>query len=377
MVAKWIALTGVLVAAACSPATATAPEEIRVYLVKQCGTPPKLDGTLDDPCWAKAEMVDDFGYAGYGHGNRSLPVPRTQARFLWDSRYLYIALVAFDNNIDAVRRVVSNPGASICWRDLFEIHVDANHDRKTRYQLMANPNGERYVDTTLDRGYTIEHESSWGLWADWTVRARYGTDRWTVEIRVSLADMGCKPRPGTHMGLNVARFRFVQGMQFLTWNGQGGSHHDLNGFAAAILVGPGKTTSVSEALRLAYPDIGSRVVRLLRRDGYTILDHGKAHDLTFAQTVAQEVGRARDRLAVAAKAVATAPCAPNDRKLFEQMLQKERQTIDKIVAEAAKDGKVGYVSCRKALAGLAPIAERVVKLDWQIKALVLGNALTQ
>ncbi|MBM4085324.1 MAG: hypothetical protein FJ272_11085, partial [Planctomycetes bacterium] len=63
-------------------------EDVKVYLLRQTTKPPALDGKLDDACWDQAEVVDDFGYTGYFNQNRTLAIPRTEARFLWDERYL-------------------------------------------------------------------------------------------------------------------------------------------------------------------------------------------------------------------------------------------------------------------------------------------------
>ncbi|MBM4081797.1 MAG: hypothetical protein FJ278_18980 [Planctomycetes bacterium] len=343
-------------------------EDIKVYLVRQAAQPPALDGKLDEACWSEADVVDDFGYTSYFNQNRTLAIPRTEARFLWNERYLYIGLTAFEKDIEGVRRVVSNPGTAIFWRDLFEIHIDATHNRKTRYQLMANPNEERYVDATFDRGYAIEHESAWGLCADWTLKAHYGADRWTLEIAVSLADMKVSSRLGAHLGLNVARFRFVEGTQFLCWNGQGGSHHDLKQFATAILVGPGKTT-IRDALRLAYPDIDQRTVRLLRADGYTILDRGQSRDLTFAEIVQRDAAETLRKLDEAARALAKAEMSDQARKSFQQTLDAERKEVDKAMA----GDHATFVTCRAALDKLKGIAGRLTQLDWQMKALLLAE----
>ena len=367
-------IVGTLMGAVLGATTAAGAEteDIKIYLVRQTTQAPTLDGKLDDACWANAEVVDDFGYTSYYNQNRKLAIPRSEARFLWDKRYLYVGLVAFEKDIAAVRRVVSNPGTMIFWRDLFEVHIDANHDRKTRFQLMANPNEERYVNATFDRGHTVEADASWGLSADWTLRANYGSDRWTLEIKVSLADMGLTPHIGTHIGLNVARFRFVEGTQFLCWNGQGGSHHALKGFATCIFVAPGRTTTSAQALRLAYPDVDRRVVRLLRGDGYTILDHGKARDLTFAQIVTHEADRLRAQLDTVTKAIADAKLTEKDKKSFDRTVTSQRRAVDKVVTDAAVDGRVNYVRCRKAIELLKPIATRVGRLTWQMKALVLS-----
>ena len=369
-------LASTLLSALAACPSAAKPEDIKVYLVRKTQQPPTLDGVLDEPCWQKAQLVKDFGYTSYFNKDRTLAIPASEARMLWDEKYLYVGLTAFEPDIEAVKRVVSNPGTSIFWRDLFEVHIDSNHDRKTRYQLMANPNGERYVSASFDLGHTIENTSSWGLWADWTAKARYGNDRWSVEIAVSFADMDVKPREGTHMGVNVARFRFVGGTQFLCWNGQGASHHDKKLWATAILVGSGAGTDPTQALRMVYPDMDQRVLRLLRPDGYTVLDRGRASDLNFADVVTREADRLLQLLENTAAQVTAADLPEADRKAFDKALAKQRKLVEEARDTAmAGGGEVSYVASRKALAAMQPVPEQLDSLIWQLKALQLALRL--
>lgn len=319
------------------------PQEMKVYFIKRTLQPPKLDGVLDDPCWKEAEVIDDFGYAGYYNQNKKLKIPRTEARFLWDDNYLYSGLTAFEADIEGARRVVCNPGPAISWRDLFEVHIDANHDQKTGFQLMANPNSERYVDASFDLVWKIEHESAWGLWADWTVKGHYQKDRWTVEIAVCLADMDVEPKVGWHIGLNVARFRFVEGTQFLCWCGQGGSHHNLKEFAHAIFVGPGKIKSALEGLKLAYRSIDKKIVRILLPNGYTILERGKESFLTYRESVLREADALSSRIQSAISTLREAD--ERNRPYFERSFSSLKRQVTKLTKSLQE--KITYPVAKK------------------------------
>lgn len=349
---------------------AQAPEDMKVYFVKQVTQAPALDGALDDACWKAAEVIDDFGYCGYFHNKKDLPLPRTEARFVWDGRYLYAGLTAYEKDMEATRRILANPGRTIFWRDLFELHVDANHDRRTRFQFMANPLGEKYVDASFDQGWGVQHEGAWGLSADWSVKGQFGTDRWTVEVAMALRAMGMTPKAGTHLGLNVARFRFADGSQFLTWCNQGGSHHDLKQFAHAILSGPGPVRDVRTGLKLAYADIDQRVVRLVRPTGYTVLEQGKERFLSFGATVRARAAEVRKQIADLRKQV---PAAPRDKDLshFTRALDGEDRRVEKLVKDLPADKAIGFPVAHKAQEGLDKIADRVEQLKWQLRTLLL------
>lgn len=71
-----------LLAAACAAQTP------RRYVCRRAEQPPRLDGSLDGPAWARAAWTEDFiDIQGDG-----FPKPRfrTRAKLLWDDRYLYI-----------------------------------------------------------------------------------------------------------------------------------------------------------------------------------------------------------------------------------------------------------------------------------------------
>ena len=52
--------------------------------------------------------------------------------------------------------------------------------------------------------------------------------------------------------------------------------------------------------------------------------------------------------------------------------------MDKVVADATgKIGTVAYVTCRKALAELKPVARGAEKMTWRMKSLVLANRIAK
>lgn len=344
-------------------------ETMKVYLARKAVHPPVIDGILDDDVWRQAQVVDDFGYTSYFNQDRTLKIPRSEARFAWDEHYLYIGLTAFEPDIEKAKRIVANPGTAIFWRELFEVHIDASHNRKTRYQLMLNPANERSGNATVDRGWTIEYDNTWPLTADWTSQARWEKDFWTIEARVSLADMMVKePRIGTHMGVNVARFRFVEGTQFLCWTGQGSSHHDLTQFAHLIFVGPEGVSSILEGLEKAYPDIRTRTVAILLPNGYRILNQGTELFRTFDQVIEERAAEIRAMANATLERLRQRPAVTGELIRSTESLLKQ---VDTIVAGAHQTGELTYAISRKIMADLDGTADKISALIWQERALDL------
>jgi len=362
----WLVL---VIAAACGARGAEKTETMKVYFARKTAKPPAIDGILDDDVWQGAQVVDDFGYTSYFNQDKTLKIPRSEARFAWDDRYLYVALKAFEPDVEKARRVVANPGTAIFWKELFEVHIDASHNRKTRYQLMLNPANERGGNATFDKGWVIDHDVTWPLTADWSSEARWEKDCWTIEARISLADMAVKePRIGTHMGINVARFRFVEGTQFLTWTGQGSSHHDLKQFAHLVFLGPEKAENVLDGLEKAYPDIRSRTVALLLPSGYRILERGAESFRTFDDAVEARAREVRAAVAATLERLRKRPAVTKDLVKSAESLLKE---TDAIVAKARESGAVTYASSLTAIADLDATAEKAGAIVWQERALDL------
>jgi len=62
---------------------------VRAYMCRYTGTPPLIDGILDDTCWASADVATDFVPRG---AERTEPAtPQTAVRFCYDSSALYVA----------------------------------------------------------------------------------------------------------------------------------------------------------------------------------------------------------------------------------------------------------------------------------------------
>jgi hypothetical protein len=80
-----------------APSPSSRPAPTPIY---KTPTPPKIDGSLDDPCWKQAvPIVTNYLYAG--DGKRTDPPPMV-ARFAWDDRYFYIAYDVFDSDLITV-----------------------------------------------------------------------------------------------------------------------------------------------------------------------------------------------------------------------------------------------------------------------------------
>jgi len=63
-------------------------------------TPPVIDGRDDDAAWATAPRLTDFRQ--FDPGENLDPSFRSEARVLFDDRYLYVLVRAFDPHPDSI-----------------------------------------------------------------------------------------------------------------------------------------------------------------------------------------------------------------------------------------------------------------------------------
>ena len=176
------------------------------YHVKRTQTAPTIDGDLSDAAWSQAPevtLVQSF--------NGSTPDLRTQARLLYDDRFLY---VAFDCEDPDVWGTLMNRDDSIYTQEVVEIFLDANADLGTYNELEVSPN-----NVIFDAYFPARRQGmdlSWDSKMQTAVKVR-GTvnnsdDRdqgWSVEMKIPYSTLAVvpntPPKPGDRWRFNLYR----------------------------------------------------------------------------------------------------------------------------------------------------------------------------
>ena len=101
-------------------------------------TPPKLDGTLDDPVWKKATHVNlDWDFTFRRPANET-----TDAYLLVDAQYVYVAFVASQKEpLTATQHTNDQPLPS---DDVVRVYFWPAGDSGNEYGFVSNPAGTRY-----------------------------------------------------------------------------------------------------------------------------------------------------------------------------------------------------------------------------------------
>jgi hypothetical protein len=188
-----------LSAAALSAAEARGEKVLRV---PRASGPITLDGDTDDPGWVRAPGPAKTGLFTLDDGQPA--VPQSQARIVWTSDYVYLALYASDEDVESH---VGAPDAPFA-EDDDAFHVVFSQG-DTEYAFDVSPNaiitdarraGSGAWDTTWNSGVHASRE----LGA--TVNDPKNLDEeWEVELAIPIASLNVTGEPGENIGVSFRR----------------------------------------------------------------------------------------------------------------------------------------------------------------------------
>ena len=133
-------------------------------------TPPKIDGTIDDPVWKTAAHVQ----LGWDFTFRRPASEQTDAYVLTDGHYLYVAFVAKQKEpLTATQHVDDQPLSS---DDVVRVYFFPGGEQGFEYAFVANPIGTRYEFATENAAFAPK----------WDAMATRTSDGYIVTERIPL-----------------------------------------------------------------------------------------------------------------------------------------------------------------------------------------------
>jgi hypothetical protein len=101
-------------------------------------SPPKIDGTLENPIWEKGAILDTF--TQYEPQEGAQPSEKTVVYLGYDKKNLYIAVRCFDSNPEAIRASLTQRDKAY-GDDEIIIFLDTFNDKKRAFVFQVNPCG--------------------------------------------------------------------------------------------------------------------------------------------------------------------------------------------------------------------------------------------
>lgn len=161
------------------------------------GTPPYIDGKLNDAVWQHAKPVRNFIQLEPARGEPA--TDDTEFRIAYDVHNLYVAFRCYDAEPKKIVNRMTRRG-DVYASDVISFFVDPHHDHRTGYKFATNPRGVqsdnyRYEDTRRD--------SNWkGIW--W-VEGNIDELGWTAEFKIPFANFRFTDKPTQIWGFDVER----------------------------------------------------------------------------------------------------------------------------------------------------------------------------
>jgi len=252
---------------------ASVPTQVKIvvprkrYVARKATKPPKIDGKLDDEAWKDVLTTGPFVNTLTG-----APVEqRTEARLLWDDKFLYIGVDAAD--ADAWSNLAKRDD-KLWTQEAIEVMIDGDGDGKSYIELQVAPNGtvfdtylpeyRKYEDSVDPKRKQFDWNSGMkvAVKVDGTLNKREDQDKgWSVELAIPLEDVkglattgGPKipPATGDVWRFNLFRLDMPQGQaqQASAWSPpMVGDFHVLDKFGDLVF---GDDKGV-----VAHPPVGS------------------------------------------------------------------------------------------------------------------------
>ncbi len=176
------------------------PVSARSVVAVRVDTAPRLDGTLDDPQWARGIPITDFRQREPREGD--IATERTVVVTLYDRSHLFFGVHCFDATPAGIVATELRRDTDASIDDSFAVLISPTHDGRSAYMFTVNPLGTQFDALVAEEG-TV-NDSAWdGVWESSAVRTH---DGWTATIAIPFATMNFKASERPVLGVNFRRF---------------------------------------------------------------------------------------------------------------------------------------------------------------------------
>jgi hypothetical protein len=157
-----------------------------------------MDGRDDDDVWKSAPEYDAF--REFSPKEDGPPRFRTTFRVVYDDRYVYVFMRAYDPHPDSIMHALSRRdfrGSS----DQLKVVIDSYHDRRSGYEFAVNPDG-------VKRDYAISADLNEDITWDgvWDATTKVDSLGWTAALRIPFSQLRYPGGPGEHLfGFSIWR----------------------------------------------------------------------------------------------------------------------------------------------------------------------------
>jgi len=152
----------------------------RVYITGHIlSDPPKIDGNLDDPCWEEGSWSGHYRQHIPAEG--APPSQKTVLKVLYDEQNVYVAIRAYDNELEKIDRQMGRRDAFT--GDIVGVCFDSYFDHRTGFEFDLTAAGSK-IDLVLLNDHW---DTNWN--AIWDGKVGMEDSAWTAEMRIPLSQL--------------------------------------------------------------------------------------------------------------------------------------------------------------------------------------------
>lgn len=159
--------------------------------------PPEIDGRINDSAWEYATSLGPLTQQSPHEGAE--PTYRTDVKVLYDDKFFYVAVRAWDPEPEKLIKKVMRRDTSQRSDDRVLITIDTFHDKRNGYMFSTNPNSGRW-EALIENNQTVRQEWD-GIWF---AKSRVDAEGWTCEFAFPFQSLAFDPGQ-TSWGFNVTR----------------------------------------------------------------------------------------------------------------------------------------------------------------------------
>jgi len=171
----------------------------RIYTTKSIKNlkAPVIDGKTDESVWNIVEWSTDF--IENSPDENTPPTYQTAFKIIYDAKYLYVAIRAFDAEPDKIEKRLSRRDGFA--GDRVNIVFDSYHDKRTAFLFTTTAAGVKGDEFATDNGNNID--DSWN--PVWYTKASIDDKGWIAEMKIPLSQLRFGKAKEQVWGLNVVR----------------------------------------------------------------------------------------------------------------------------------------------------------------------------
>ncbi len=161
---------------------------------------PIIDGKVNERVWDIVEWSTDF--IENEPDENTPPTFQTAFKIIYDAKYLYVAVRAFDEAPEKIEKRLSRRDGFA--GDRVNVVIDSYHDKRTAFLFTTTAAGVRGDEIATDNGDNID--DSWN--PIWQTKTSIDDKGWLAEMKIPLSQLRFGKAKEQVWGLNVVRQLF-------------------------------------------------------------------------------------------------------------------------------------------------------------------------